>query len=79
VAATLKAASIGIPFEIEDCWRGMQPRSRGLDYMSLGELMELGAVQETVDAVISERALEGKNRAADPAAGAEPGDVVAGT
>jgi hypothetical protein len=26
--------------------------------MSLGELMELGAVQEAVDAVISERALD---------------------
>ena len=36
----------------------------GLDYMSLGELMELGAVQEAVDAVISERALEGRTAAA---------------
>ena len=26
--ATLKAGSIGFPFEIEDRWRGMQPRSR---------------------------------------------------
>ena len=51
----------------------------GLDYVSLGELMELGAVQEAVDAVISERALEGRTAAADPAAGAEAGDVVAGT
>jgi hypothetical protein len=28
LTAMLKAASIGFPFEIEDCWRGMQPRSR---------------------------------------------------
>jgi hypothetical protein len=46
--------------------------------VSLGELMELGAVQEAVDAVISERALEGRTAAADAPAGAEAGDVVAG-
>jgi hypothetical protein len=28
LTAMLKAASIGFPFEIEDCRRGMQPRSR---------------------------------------------------
>jgi hypothetical protein len=28
LTATLKAAGIGFPFEMEGCWRGMQPRSR---------------------------------------------------
>jgi hypothetical protein len=35
LTATLNATSIGFPFEIEDCWRGMQPRSRKIGVSTL--------------------------------------------